>query len=88
MSREAKEEDPSDDEWEKSESDEIEEEVAEAERCIDELEKEFSRIQMMVNENCQHCARLPCIAHKVILIISSVRHTLLPLPQCESVHLL
>ena len=67
MSREAKEEDPSDDEWEKSESDDIEEEAAEAERCIDELEKEFSRIQMMVNENCQHCARLPCIAHKVII---------------------
>ena len=75
MSREAQEEDPSDDEWEgESGGVDIEEEEAEAEREIDELEQELSRIQKFVNESLHHSERLPCVAHKVKSTITLVRH--------------
>ena len=75
MSREAQEEDPSDDEWEGESGEvDIEEEEAEAEREIDELEQELSRIQKLVNESLHHSERLPCVAHKVKSTITLVRH--------------
>ena len=75
MSREAQEDDPSDDEWEgESGGVDIEEEEAEAEREIDELEQELSRIQKLVNESLHHSERLPCVAHKVKSTITLVRH--------------
>ena len=77
LSREAEEE--SDDELEREgtevevdERTQIEEEAAEADRGIDELEEELSRLQMFIDESHRHFARLPCIAHKVIIFM--VRH--------------
>ena len=72
VSREAGEEEPSDDEWEKHEDEEdeqiqIEKEAAEAKRRHDKLEQELDRLQRFVDEGGLHSVRLPCIAHKVCI---------------------